>query len=171
MTASPSLVVRPALFSDAAAVAHVQVTGWREAYTGRMPQTILDGLDEERATRQWGEVIAGRTPLHSDMWVAEQGGAVVGFVSSGACRDPDATPGRPEIYALYVLAAHYGTGVGQGLLDAAIGDAAASLWVLADNPRARAFYTRNGFAPDGATKDDDRWGDAIHEVRMVRAAA
>jgi hypothetical protein len=53
------------------------------------------------------------------------------------------------------------------LLDAAIGDRPASLWVLDDNPRAREFYRRNGFAPDGAEKLDERWG-SIREIRMVR---
>ena len=91
---------------------------------------------------------------------------------AGASRDEDAAcPVSGELYAIYVLAAHYGSGAGQALLDAAIGRAAASLWVLEDNPRARAFYERNGFRADGTVKDDDRWGEPVREVRLVRATS
>jgi hypothetical protein len=43
--------IRRAGAADAPEVARVQVTGWLEAYTGRMPQSILDGLDIDRSTR------------------------------------------------------------------------------------------------------------------------
>jgi len=36
-----------------------------------------------------------------------------------------------------------------------------------DNPRARAFYARNGFTPDGARKVEPSWED-LTEVRLVR---
>lgn len=41
------------------------------------------------------------------------------------------------------------------------------LWVLDENPRAIAFYRRNGFEPDGAEKNDRDYGD-IREIRLVR---
>lgn len=66
-----------------------------------------------------------------------------------------------------ILASHYGMGVGQALLDAAIGDRPASLWVAEDNPRAQAFYRRNGFALDGARDTIERL-ENMAEVRMVR---
>lgn len=160
-----AISVRPAREGDGAGIARVQYTGWHEAYTGRMPQSVLDGLDIERGTAYWTRVAAEAA---GQLFVAVAADEVVGFASAGACRDDDAVPGRIELYAIYVLAAHYGTGAGRALLDAAIGDAPASLWVLEDNPRARSFYTREGFVPDGAVKDDDRWGEALREVRLVR---
>jgi RimJ/RimL family protein N-acetyltransferase len=42
------------------------------------------------------------------------------------------------------------------------------LWVLRDNTRARRFYERAGFAPDGATDVLDRLG-GVTEVRYRRA--
>ena len=51
---------------------------------------------------------------------------------------------------LYVLAEHHGSGAGQALLEAVIGDNPAFLWVAKDNPRARRFYERNRFTTDGA---------------------
>jgi hypothetical protein len=56
---------------------------------------------------------------------------------------------------------------GQRLLDAVIGDRAAFLWVFRDNPRARAFYRRNGFVADGAEQVEDFFGGPV-EIRMVR---
>ena len=48
--------------------------------------------------------------------------------------------------AVYVLAAHYGTGVGQALLDGTLGKDPAMLWVAKEDPRATAFHLRNGSA-------------------------
>ncbi|MFS0713038.1 GNAT family N-acetyltransferase [Microbacterium sp. 2P01SA-2] len=182
-----AVVVRRAVPADAAAIARVHVGGWHEAYTGRMPQSILDRLDVDRLTRVRRELLGHEQrigdrqssggastdqvlePAHDlgRTWVAVTSGTIVGFAVSGASRDdPPAAP--LELYAIYVRAAHYGTGAGQALLDAALGDEPASLWVLTDNPRARAFYARNGFRPDGVAKDDTGWGETISEVRLVR---
>lgn len=62
-----------------------------------------------------------------------------------------------ELYALYVTPAWWSTGAGRALMDRVLALLAAEryqravLWVLADNARARGFYERAGFAPDGAT--------------------
>lgn len=163
--------VRRAVAADAADIAHVHVQAWHEAYTGRIPQEILDRMDVERFTLARERHLRGDVPDdRSETWVAECDGELVGFAMSGPCRDEDAAIEHDELYAIYVLASHYGSGAGGALLDAAIGDRVASLWVLADNPRAHAFYAKHGFAPDGAVKDDDRWGEPIHEVRLVRRA-
>ncbi|APF34983.1 GNAT family N-acetyltransferase [Microbacterium paludicola] len=183
-----AVAVRRAVPADAAAIARVHVRGWHEAYTGRMPQSILDRLDLDRLTRVRRELLgheerisdrlpsettgtvrpgAARTHDLGRTWVAVTAGSIVGFAVSGASRDdPPVAP--VELYAIYVLAAHHGTGAGQALIDAALGDERASLWVLDDNPRAHAFYARNGFRPDGAAKDDASWGESISEVRLVR---
>ena len=41
----------------------------------------------------------------------------------------------------------------------------AMLWVLADNPRARRFYEREGWALDGVTKTGKFLGVPVAEVR------
>lgn len=100
-----------------------------------------------------------------DIHVAELDGRIVGWANTSGGRDADA-PRPLELEGLYTLDEVHGTGVGQALLDAAIGDRPAYLWALDRNPRAHAFYRRNGFAEDGTTKFDDRW--QITEVRFVR---
>ncbi len=55
-----------------------------------------------------------------------------------------------------------------GLFDAALeAGEPAYLWVAEDNPRAHAFYRRNGFVADGARKVAEQWED-LTEIRMVR---
>ena len=63
----------------------------------------------------------------------------------------------------------HGTGVGQDLLDAVIDPfVTTALWVADPNPRAQAFYSKNGFIADGTIKTDDY--DGMRELRMVRQA-
>jgi ribosomal protein S18 acetylase RimI-like enzyme len=78
-----------------------------------------------------------------------------------------------ELYAIYVTPAWWSTGAGRALLEAALtaldagGYPRVVLWVLADNARARRFYERAGFAPDGATNVLAALGNVL-EVRYAR---
>nr|WP_239062718.1 GNAT family N-acetyltransferase [Streptomyces sp. SID13031] len=92
---------------------------------------------------------------------------VVGYSSPGPARDEDA-PTPLELYAIYVREKWWGSGLGYRLLDMAIGREAASLWLLADNERAKAFYRRQGFTEDGSRVDEPYFG--VPEIRMVRPA-
>ncbi|RZT64053.1 acetyltransferase (GNAT) family protein [Microcella alkaliphila] len=102
--------------------------------------------------------------------VAERDAAIVGFASSGLPLDASdrATGAERQLYTLYVLAGHHGTGIGQQLLDAVVtAEDDTVLWVAKRNPRAQAFYRRNGFRFDGTVKPDDRVPTFL-EARMVR---
>lgn len=111
----------------------------------------------------WRTNLAEDTGTESPM-VALDGDDLVGFAAVAPTTGDDAV--RPEeLTMLYVLADAHGSGAGQALLDAVLGDRPASLWVAADNPRARAFYRRNGFHPDGATSS---FGPIDETVRLVR---
>jgi GNAT superfamily N-acetyltransferase len=94
--------------------------------------------------------------------VAELDGAPIGIAHSGVDDD-----GRRLLWILYLLAAHHGSGAGQALLDAVVDDGPASLWVLEENPRARAFYERNGFRADGERRPTG-FDDGGDEIRMLR---
>jgi GNAT superfamily N-acetyltransferase len=154
--------IRQAVVPDAEALAHLHVDVWDDAYTGLMPQGILDDRREKVAERvdTWREILGGREPT----WLAEDSDGLVGFASTGPARDNDMGE-TLELYALYVRASYWGTGVGYALFEIAVGDRGAYLWVLADNERAIAFYERQGFRLDG-TEDEH---DEGRHVRMVRA--
>jgi GNAT superfamily N-acetyltransferase len=110
------------------------------------------------------------------VFVAEDGGALVGYVGCGANRDPDAGPGTGEVRALFVAPSHWRRGVGRELMATALEDLrarryeAATVWSFAANDRANAFYADQGFAPDGAERTEDAWGH-IREVRYRRSLA
>ncbi|MFJ3385054.1 MULTISPECIES: GNAT family N-acetyltransferase [unclassified Curtobacterium] len=156
--------VRRATSADAAAIAHVHVTAWREAYAHLLPASFLAALDVDARAERWRGIIADP---QTDVLVATVGDAVVGWASAGNGRDT-AAPRDRELEGIYVLAAAYGSGAGQALLDAAVGDAPAYLWMADDNPRAEAFYRRNGFRRDGAAKREQLGPHPLEAVRLVR---
>jgi ribosomal protein S18 acetylase RimI-like enzyme len=89
--------------------------------------------------------------------------------------DDDAEAGTGQVWGIYALREAWGTGVGRALLTTAVdalrdaGFRSATLWVLDSNARARRFYERAGFAPDGTTQPDTLAGVVITEVRYRRA--
>lgn len=158
-------VVRPATLDDASAIGRVQVLSWRDTYP-ELDAAFWERFTIGQATENW------RTWMHDGAapWVGEVANEVVGFALARRARESAGYPPvrGTEVYALYVLTPHHGSGVGQALLDAVLAsEAPAQLWVAQHNPRAIAFYRRNGFEPDGAT-DDGAQFHAIPALRMVR---
>lgn len=160
----PDIEVRPAIAEDAAGIAHVHVQAWREAYALQLPAELLAGLEEAPRAVRWAESIQDDV---TDVFVAAKDGRIVGWASASAGRDEDAPLGR-ELEGIYILQEVYGTGGGQRLLDMAIGAEPAYLWILDGNPRAEAFYRKNGFDRDGVERDGRMSGHPVHIVRMTR---
>lgn len=156
--------VRPALASDAPAIAAVHVQAWRETYAHLMPADFLAALDVERRAAGWTEVIADDV---TDVFVALADTEVIGWATAGAGRDPGGA-GTRELEGIYLVNAAYGSGAGQQLLDAAVGNEPAHLWMADDNPRAEAFYRRNGFARDGAEAVRSFGPVDVRLVRLTR---
>jgi GNAT superfamily N-acetyltransferase len=146
-------VIRPARAQDAAAVADINRRGWLFAYEHIVPVATMlrAGADLEA---RWADGLAADDPAQR-VWVAtDAADAVIGFVSVGPSRDDDARPGEGELRAIYLAPDAVGTGVGRELLARAeaslvqLGHVAGTLWVFADNTRARRFYERNGWEPE-----------------------
>ena len=162
--------VRRARLEDARAIAQVHAETWREAYEHVFGAERLASVTIDARLAQWERILAAG---QSDVFVAVAGG-LVGFVSTGDSRDADA---EAELFAIYVLPGAWGTGAGTALMRAGLeamrlrasGDAV--LWVLDDNPRARRFYEREGWALDGERKEDEYLGLRVAEVRYRIALA
>ena len=125
--------------------AYVHWKSWHEAYQQIVAKSYLEKLTLKKC-----EEIA-----HSGIdknWIAKDGEDVVGFITFGNCRDEDLEDAA-EIFAIYVLEAYYGKGVGSLLMEKALEKLSdrkkIALWVFKENPRAIAFYRRFGFMPDG----------------------
>ena len=170
-----NVLVRPAAIADAPGIADVHWRSHQATYVqpGRVARDVVEAWTMRDRILAWTTNVAiasGAFPPPEGfrrmvVWVAVDDGRVVGWANTSRGRDADA-PRDLELEGLYVLDDYHGRGVGQALVDAAIGTRPSYLWVLDDNPRAQAFYRRNGFAFDGAEKIDESW--RVRELRMVR---
>jgi ribosomal protein S18 acetylase RimI-like enzyme len=126
-------------------IAKVHVLCWQQAYAGLMDVDFLRNLSVESRAKNWMKTIADQEVFSR---VAFDGSGVVGFISSGPSRSPEIADS--EIYAIYVLASHYGRGIGSALFRLAEAD-----WyarggqkllanVLTGNAKAHSFYHAMG---------------------------
>ncbi len=152
------------VIADADEMGRVHVTVWQEAYAGLMPADYLASLDPVAFAAGWRERLTHPVPdVHT--WIARDEDGICALTTSGPARDADA-PAQWQLYAINVLARVQGTGVADALVDLAIGDRAAYLWVADGNERAQAFYRRHRFADDGGRTELAPTGTL--EVRMSR---
>jgi GNAT superfamily N-acetyltransferase len=129
-----------------------------------MSDAVLDdpGLLSRRETF-WAAALTVPKYSQNTAAVASYEGSLIGIAMSGPSLNR--ADKAQQLYLLYAYAAFHGSGVGTALLNAVIDrKAPAALWVADPNPRAQAFYRKNGFVTDGAVKIEDD----VHEVRMVR---
>ena len=164
------MIVRDAVPDDAEAMALVHVRTWQAAYAHIFPPERLAALSAERRTDNWRVWIATPEP-RTHRFVTEDGDGVCGIASLGPARDEDEPAETGELYAIYVLPRAWGTGAGPALMGAVLdrlrgeGFRGAILWVLEDNPRARRFYERSGWALDGGVMDGTFLETTVTEVR------
>ncbi|WP_225835683.1 GNAT family N-acetyltransferase [Streptomyces sp. NK08204] len=169
---SPPVRVRAMTLADCDRVSEIRVRGWQSAYRGLMPQPYLDALSVERDAER------RRARFHESddavvNLVAEREGKVLGWAAYGPYQDGEVRTADAELYAVYVDPAHLGGGIGRALLSASAERCSAYprmlLWVLKENTRARRFYERAGFRPDGAEEAVETGGVPVPEVRYSKA--
>jgi ribosomal protein S18 acetylase RimI-like enzyme len=138
MTEQPTVRLRPAGPDDAATVAEIWRTGWREAHSGRVPAALVAARSADSFCTRAMEAVPKTT-------VAMVGAALAGFVMVA----------HDEVEQLYVAARHRGAGVADALLRhaersiEAAGHRTAWLAVVPGNDRARRFYERMGWIDEG----------------------
>jgi ribosomal protein S18 acetylase RimI-like enzyme len=149
---------------DAAALAEVHVTAWRETYRGLLPAAYLAQMNVGLYARRWRrQLMAARPP--EIVLAAEGRDGLVGYCA-GQTR-PDG--GVAEVSTLYVLQAAQKLGLGRRLLAAsarvlqARGAGSLSLWVLNGNAPARGFYEHLG-ARAVAERAVRGWGGGYRET-------
>jgi ribosomal protein S18 acetylase RimI-like enzyme len=163
--ADAGVVIRAPRLADVPAMARVLVQSWRETYRGLMRDAVLDDPDAvARREHYWTAALTDPQYAENRAAVAERGGDLIGVAMSGPPLETG--PWDRQLYVLYVLRQAHGSGAGAELLEAVLGAAeSAVLWVADPNPRAQAFYRRQGFEPDGT----EATHDGVHEIRMSRA--
>ena len=121
------------------------------------PGAFRPTLEEERghADEWWAESI-GTAAKHprGGLWVAENDGEGVGMLFGGLSTDLDVL----DVGAMWVASRFRQTGIGSGLLQAAMewgrdsGAVRAELWVAEENSIALSFYRSVGFRPTADTQ-------------------
>ena len=163
-------MIRSAYVDDCAELAALHVRAWQQAYAGFLPQEFLIGLDQEKRSEVWRQMLVDEVVK---VFLDYDKTTLVGFAACGACLDSDATPTWGQLGALYYLKPYWGTGKARILYQTARSHLKASgystitLWVLDGNARAIAFYRKHGFDFDGEEKSEQRPGFTMRELRMV----
>jgi GNAT superfamily N-acetyltransferase len=187
------VLIRSASAADATRIAAVMRASWRAAYEGIIASEVIDRVTapdggarvrQSFRTRPWQKAIVAAQPEAPRKDDAADG--IVGYAFFGPETDvlgaPWPHPLSPagqqgqvaELYALYVHPAWWSTGTGRALMDRVLDTTSVAsylsvrLWVLRDNSRARRFYERAGFAPDGASHTLEGLG-GVTEIRYRRA--
>ncbi|MFE5219865.1 MULTISPECIES: GNAT family N-acetyltransferase [unclassified Streptomyces] len=167
----PLTRIRPMALADCERVSEIRVRGWQHAYRGLIPETYLAGLDVAADAERRRARFAGGTGSVGNL-VAERAGEILGWAAYGPYRDGGPANGDAELYAIYLDPRHVGGGIGRALLTEAVARCAAyprmCLWVLKGNTRARRFYERAGFRPDGAEEPFEAGGVPVPELRYVK---
>lgn len=166
--------MRKAELADAGEIASSHVRSWQAGYAGVIPEDFLDSLDSELAARtlRWQTIIAAAGADGTFVLVGELDGELAGWLTGGCCRPQSGeATALGEVHGCYVDPAHWRRGVGSALMAEATrllvlaGYREAVLWVLEENIRARSFYERHGWRPDGARKDYEIGGALYPELR------
>ncbi len=167
----PSPLIRPARPEESHVIADIHVRSWRAAYRGMVPDAILAALDIHEHQQHWEKAIAA-SGRGAAVLVAELNGPIAGFISYGKRTPEDLPKDTGEVYKLYLDPDFYGQGIGGHLLRAAVegmkrgGYARAVLWVLVANRRARHFYEKAGWRPDGASRIDATGADLRYAITL-----
>lgn len=155
-------LIRPATLDDVDGIVTVHIDAWRETYSGLLPDEVITARsDRAERSAMWTKLL--QPGSEATVFVGEVDGRVVGFACAGPARDADA-PVEYEFWMLYTLQSTHGSGLGQALTDAVLGDREAYLWCLIENRRGMGFHRRNGFVVDLPLGLQHGGGD----VRLVR---
>ena len=149
-------------------MARIHDAAWKQAYIGQVPQAYLDRLDVEQRLKRWREQYSDR--IVSGLLIANVKSKAAGFICFGRARDQHRQDWG-EIYAIYVLQAHWGGGLGYQLYKHACaelqrdGFTKAYLWVLDTNHQAIAAYKRwGGLVEHDRLKDHEIGSRRVKEI-------
>jgi ribosomal protein S18 acetylase RimI-like enzyme len=148
----PNTTIRRAGLADAPVLAELGARTFSEKF-GHLypPQDLAAFLAKTHAADR---VAAELSAADMAVWLAESGGAAVGYALAGPCGlpHPDVTTTCGELKRIYVLADRQGEGLGARLMDLALswlGRRPVWLGVWSGNLGAQRFYDRIGFRKVG----------------------
>ncbi|MBA3232773.1 MAG: GNAT family N-acetyltransferase [Propionibacteriales bacterium] len=167
--------VRVAWADDARAIAEVQVRAWRDTYAGIVPAEVLDDLPAERFEAAWRQSVARPREARQRVLVALERATVRGFAAVTPATDADTSPARDAEVAEFVVdPGRRRLGHGSRLLHAVVDTmrsdrfTRATWWIGASSDELRGFLGGQGWAPDGAYRELDLYGDGSVLAKQLR---
>lgn len=150
------VIVSKAAPADAAEIAALGRVTFAETFTHYTPEDLAAFLDAKYRPAIFRALIEDPAEI---TFKAVLDGKIVGYAQAGPCGlpHPDVTPACGELKRLYVKGGHQGSGIGNALLDAALGwleKPGRKLWigVFSENVGAQKLYARRGFTRVGEYK-------------------
>ena len=147
-------------------IGNIYANSWKQAYHNIVPQSYLDELDSS----VWIDFLSNG---QNETYVILEDGKYIGTSSICPARDKKMT-GFGEIISIYLLPEYFGAGYAEPLFTYVIdtlvksGFCSICLWVLDENQRAKSFYEKQGFNPDGSTAELTIGGKSLKEIRYVK---
>ncbi|SLK41611.1 acetyltransferase [Mycobacteroides abscessus subsp. abscessus] len=140
------MIIRLAKDGDAKEIAKVHVDSWRTTYKGIVPNSFLETLHYEQKEEIWKSAIT-----IGNVFVAEnEEGKIVGFANGGKERSGQYPGYAGELFAIYILEAYQGKGIGSTLVKNVIkylkekGINSMIILALEDNPACMFYETIGG---------------------------
>jgi GNAT superfamily N-acetyltransferase len=174
------MTIRPVGQADAATLARLHATSWRDAYRGLLRDEYLDSLVEIDRLAVWTGRLENLQPAHYG-FIAETGGTAVGFVFLHGAED---AAWGTLLDNLHVVPGFTRQGIGRVLMETAARETVRRhpndgvyLWVFEANHQARRFYARLGGrdveravveAPGGGARP--AWRVAWHRPELLLAS-
>lgn len=149
-----SFTIRLATTEDIPVIMDIHQRSWLFAYKHCLPLQLIQNHTANRYN-MWKELLAKND---DEQYVAVFNGKIIGFLGVIAPRDVDLFKDTRELQGLYLDPDYVGRGFGTRIINwvknstLSMGCTRISLWVLAQNIRAKNFYRKNGFCPDGSVK-------------------
>ena len=172
MTLSIGPFVRAANIDDAREIARVHVHAWQKAYQGVLNRHFLRSMEIAKVMAGWEEQLA--IDCQNVQVVDNGAGRVIAWATWGRPRDVDVTSDCAEIYGFYCDPKFWGKGPATMLMNEVLAQltekryANVILWTLEANPRARRFYAKHSFLPDGKRKLFVHVAGRAEQIRYAR---
>ena len=148
------VTLRPAVAGDAADLAAIQAASWNAAFVKILtPEILREYTDCARLEEMYRNVLASP---EIEITLELVDGVPHGLAAWSDSRDGE--PQTAELICIHSRPGNWGKGYGAALMRHALlemenaGYSYATLWVFAENHRARCFYEALGFVPTGAAR-------------------
>jgi len=151
---APDATMRPATENDSMSLAIVHHFAIKETFSGLVDQYVTE-RSLEYCEKAWEKRLASN---ECTTRVLDAAGQVVGFAAVTESPDEELKDIASEVDRIYLHPSVWGKGYGKDLMRwceeeiKSRGYNIAALWVFAVNARARAFYEKLGYGPDGCKK-------------------